>query len=510
MLTEEKRELQTDVQKKNIAKYVMISFGLVCSLLLFFSLLLLISSLWYISNYGETGFDSVLFTIFCNLKGTNNALWINYLMCCVLPSSLVGALLIFFAFVFKTKKGFWIGRKFVYRVLTSLILSVVLLCFAGTKVNLFGYIHKMMHQTTLYEDYYIEPDETKVTFPEQKRNLVYIILESMETTYMSEAQGGVFRQSLMPELTALAEENINFSHTDGVGGFLTPTGTGWTVAAMVAQTSGVPLKGSAGVLENNKYGEDEFLPGVTSLSDILHHNGYNQALVVGSDSSFANRRVYYLNHNTNYVYDLETAKEEGFVVDDYYVWWGMEDELTYDYAKEKISYLSSLEEPFALTLLTADTHFPDGYVCSLCTDKNDEQYSNVISCASHQVESFVNWLKEQEFFDNTTVVICGDHLSMDYRYIQRNVPENYDRRVYNCFLNSAAEPSCQKNRTFTSLDIFPSVLASMGCKIEGDRLGLGTNLFSDKKTLSEEFGYSAFDHELLYSSKFYIKNFMVR
>ena len=31
----------------------------------------------------------------------------------------------------------------------------------------------------------------------------------------------------------------------------------------------------------------------------------------------------------------------------------------------------------------------------------------------------------------------------------------------------------------------------MGAQIEGDRLGLGTNLFSDKPTLLDEYGYTA-------------------
>lgn len=38
------------------------------------------------------------------------------------------------------------------------------------------------------------------------------------------------------------------------------------------------------------------------------------------------------------------------------------------------------------------------------------------------------------------------------------------------------------------MDLFPTMLASLGVQIEGNRLGLGTNLFSDKKTLMKELG----------------------
>ena len=90
---------------------------------------------------------------------------------------------------------------------------------------------------------------------------------------MSKEKGGALTEDVIPELSRLAEENINFSHNGGVGGFFTPSGTGWTVAGMVAQTSGVPLKGSSGALDYNEYGKEKFLTGVTTLSDILNENG---------------------------------------------------------------------------------------------------------------------------------------------------------------------------------------------------------------------------------------------
>ena len=36
--------------------------------------------------------------------------------------------------------------------------------------------------------------------------------------------------------------------------------------------------------------------------------------------------------------------------------------------------------------------------------------------------------------------------------------------------------------------MFPTTLSAIGCEIEGDRLGLGTDLFSGKLTLCEEIG----------------------
>jgi phosphoglycerol transferase len=79
--------------------------------------------------------------------------------------------------------------------------------------------------------------------------------------------------------------------------------------------------------------------------------------------------------------------------------------------------------------------------------------------------------------------------------------------VYNCFINSAVETDNLTNREFTHMDIFPTVLAAMGYEIEGDRLGLGTNLFSDKLTLAEEMGFDLLNTEVSKSSDYYVATF---
>ncbi len=55
--------------------------------------------------------------------------------------------------------------------------------------------------------------------------------------------------------------------------------------------------------------------------------------------------------------------------------------------------------------------------------------------------------------------------------------------------------------------MFPTVLAAMGFEIDGNRLGLGTNLFSDRPTLIEEMRYESFDHELSMYSAYYVDRF---
>ena len=66
-----------------------------------------------------------------------------------------------------------------------------------------------------------------------------------------------------------------------------------------------------------------------------------------------------------------------------------------------------------------------------------------------------------------------------------DVDTDYDRKVYTTYINPAVASSGEKRRVYTTFDNFPTTIAALGAEIVGDRLGLGTNLFSDRQTLSE-------------------------
>lgn len=508
--------LKTDSsdRKKTFWKYAYLT----CWLLITVSFLCFFSARWYVNTYGQIGFDSVLFTLLANLDGTSSDLVSSYLNLAAIPA-LLCAMGFCLLFLIPVRKQYWIWLKekcklrlypVLHRrsaVVLCLLLSASLLVKAAVDVELTDFIGDMLHPSVLYQEQYADPGAVDIVFPEEKRNLVYIYLESMETAFFSEKEGGALPYNVIPELYNLAEEHINFSQNEGVGGFGILSGTTWTSGALVAQTAGIPLKVPVGV-SGNHYGEDGvFLPGVTSINNILKGHGYRQVLMFGSDAYFGGRAAYFSNHGIDVLYDHTSAQADGTIPEGYYVWWGMEDSRLYDYAKQVLPELAAGDQPFAFTMLTADTHHIDGYLCPLCGQDYEEQYENVYRCASRQISEFLGWLQEQDFYENTTVILVGDHASMDGEYFSRNVPESYERRIYNCILNSAAEPVREKNREFTAVDMFPTTLAALGCTIDGDRLGLGTNLLSDRDTLAEEMGKTEFDREVSKSSNYYISNF---
>lgn len=483
---------------------------LLTTAVLLFGSVCFFSARWYVRIFGRIGFDSILFTLTGGMGGASTSLIADYLIGALAPAFALTAGLTGLCFLLLPKRFPSRSPKTGVTAFLLVALSVAMTVFAAFDCQLVDYIRNMFTATDLYSADYRDPAQVNITFPEKKRNLVYIYLESMEISFLSKEKDGVLDYDLIPELYDLAKENINFSSTTDVGGFRPVTGASWTVGAMVAQTAGIPLRTPSNVSDwQNGYGQKgNFLPGATTLMDILHQNGYYQTLMVGSVASFGGRSTYYKTHGVDHIYDLGTSYKDGLVPYGYWNdWWGFEDKYLYEYAKEELTEISKQDQPFAFTMLTVDTHHIGGFACDLCGDEYEENYENVYRCASRQVSAFLDWLKQQPFYENTTVIVTGDHCSMDAGYFERNTEPSYVRRVYNCFLNCPIQPTNSKNREFSALDMFPTTLASLGCTIEGDRLGLGTNLFSALPTQIELRGYSKFCSDLSGEKDFYASHF---
>ena len=491
-------------------------FAVLTVLCLFFGFTVFFSGIWFCRVFGDVGFDSVIFTLTNSLSGSDINTVLQYLYGALAPAIVFTALFSLLLLVPWKKKWLVQGKKkerqfFPFRrgiaALIALALSVGLTLSAVYMTGLGEYIKAQNTEGTIYEKHYVDPATVEITFPEQKQNLVFIVLESIENTFMSQKEGGGLDHDLIPELAAMAKENVSFSHTEGLGGFRNTTGTTWSAGSLISMTAGIHFQVPVGI-DLNAYADNfqKVLPGATTLMDILHAEGYRQEYLAGSDTTFGGVKQYFEQHQTDTVYDYYSMRDDGRIPHGYWAWWGVEDKKLMDIAKEEILTLSQGEEPFALYISTMDTHFTDGYFCEDCADTFDEQYDNVISCFSKRMKDFVNWMQEQPFIHNTTIVLVGDHPTMDNRYIQKYTPKDYMRTVYNCFINAKAEPVAPYNRTFASYDIYPTVLAAMGCEIPGNSLGLGTNMFSGKQTLMERLGsFDEVNNQLAQYSDYYAR-----
>ena len=201
------------------------------------------------------------------------------------------------------------------------------------------------------------------------------------------------------------------------------------------------------------------------------------------------------------------------IPEDYMVWWGFEDDILFPFAMEELTRLSSTGKPFCLTMETADTHRPDGYLSPLAETPHENQYANVLSYSSAQTEKFVRWIQAQPFYENTTVVITGDHLSMETNFFDfYGFDSGYRRSQYNLILNPAPGTVPEGtdvfySRDYANFDFFPTILTAMGVTYDGHRLGIGTDLFSGAPTVFEEYGYNYVNRELEKKSDFYMDRF---
>ncbi|MCI9380647.1 MAG: sulfatase-like hydrolase/transferase [Dorea sp.] len=448
---------------------------------------------WMFNTWSNLTMDELMFHLTAPLDGTNESMIKEYLSMCVAPTVLVLILTVILFITWHKKKMYFVFMG--VGMVASLAVSASVVQGAWNKLDAGSYVKAQGTYSTFIDDNYVDPADVILEFPQRKRNLIYIFLESMETTYTDQSNGGAFRKDVIPELTKLAQENEDFSgESSELNGGLSMPGTTWTMGAMFAQTSGLPLNIA---LDNNDMDtQDAFFPGIITMGDILDNAGYRQSLMIGSDATFGGRRLYFSEHGNYEMYDYNYAKEMAWIPEDYKVWWGYEDQKLFDFAKEKILEIANEEEPFNFTLLTVDTHFEDGYVCDICRNTfREDQYANVMACSSRQVEDFVKWIQMQSFYENTTIVLVGDHPTMDSDFCE-DVDEDYVRKVYTSYINPAAELEIDKERYYTTFDIFPTTLASLGVKIKGERLGLGTNLFSGKQTLTERFGSETEEKEL--------------
>ena len=498
-----KREANKD--KKKIFTFKSVS--------VFVLLVLVYFSVFIKLEFNDMGFEQLLFAL-ANPGGANfDIVWRGFF---TILLWVVLTYLVFFVIIkawsfLKIKITFKFSfrdKEFKYRIFSFgkikkniyfTLYALVMLFMVVRLLALDDYVVSQVVNSTLIEDYYVSYEDVDVEFPKEKRNLIYIYVESMETSNVSMTNGGIVSDSYTPNMERLALENTNFSSSDKIGGATQVYGTTYTMAALVAQTSGLPLKVP---IDWNLYdGHTDSLPGAYSLGDILKENGYNNYFMLGSDASYGGRKDYFVQHGDYEILDYYWAIDEGLIDEDYHEWWGYEDAKLFEYAKNKLLEISQDDEPFNFTLLTADTHFTDGYMDDSCKETFDSAYANSFYCSDSKIGAFINWIKKQDFYENTTIVIVGDHLTMQSDFYEDDSLEN--RFIYNTFINSAVKTSNSKNRVFTSFDMLPTTLASLGADIEGEKLGLGVNLYSDKETLIEKLGSEYMDEELAKKSFFY-------
>lgn len=368
--------------------------------------------------------------------------------------------------------------KFVY--LDTLLLIFIICINLITINNSFNLISllKPKPYTNFYDTFYTIP---KIDTPphHKTKNLIVMFVESMQ-----------IYNSYTPNLKKFAAQNINFSNNNSYGGLIQIGHTGWTIAGMVGYMCGIPLNAPPTI--NVKH----FLSNATCIGDVLHSAGYNQAMLMGSDDNFVAKGMFLKTHKIQSM-DIKYFKKIGKIPQDYQEGWGFEDSKLFKLAKDELENLSTQNKPFALYMLTNNTHYPDSYIEKQCSSSQDEnnRYKEALGCDDKMINDFVSWIKKQKFYKDTTIIILGDHLPMN---------SSYKTEVFNVFINpnfsTIAFNSLIKDRKLSHFDIAPLILDSIGFKVK--EFGLGRNPLYNQ-TLLEMFDKKQFVDLVSSNSKKY-------
>lgn len=340
------------------------------------------------------------------------------------------------------------------------------------------------HGDSLQKNYIIPLN--KDIFFEKKKNLVIVLVESMESSF----NDPILEQKLMPTMEILQASS---QHVDK---YINVIGTNWTIASLTGWFFGLPLKLPNGIDRNRYTSKKGFLPSALSIFDILRENGYELAAVLGSDARFSGQNILFSGHGGFSIQDREYFKGQGWSLAEFGgTPWGFNDAFVLARALEEYKKLLSSGKPFVLLVQTIDTHRPQGF-CPL-----ERRRYNDIRDAFVELDRNLAAFSRQIWNDDTILIILGDHLYMGEPEFLAPVEE---RHIFNLFHGDVPPIPAQKQGAHASaLDMAPTLLQAAGARWGHDRFGLGVSLFSEQPTLLEQYGPQKFNEILTGWSPFY-------
>lgn len=362
-----------------------------------------------------------------------------------------------------------------------------------------------------YADRYakVAPDDVMFT---AKRNLVVLYVESLEATF---ADTSVMPANLLPRLSALAAVNAS---VDAHASY----GMTWTAAGLISTLSGIPLRQS---MWSSMSAHKEFLPGVVSVPRILAAHGYELRFFQGTRLTFAGHDKFLLGQgfrreqclDYSQLVELHPELSQRLGVEE----WSLPDSVLYAAARDEMTTMSQQGKPFAVFLMTMNSHQPKGLLepgelerlhqeadAPRFADPAEQAFANVVRSADVMAADFAQWIAAQPFGKDTMVLIINDHLIMRTPLTHYLLAHEKQRRNLNIWVNPIkALPELEQGRprSITWMDAAPTMLEAIGAVLPNGKLGLGVSLYADEKTLLEQEGVNTLKKKLASYSPFYNK-----
>lgn len=317
---------------------------------------------------------------------------------------------------------------------------------------------------------YMQDGPNVYTGASEGYNLIVIQMEAMMNFLIDyEVEG----QAVTPFLNSLKEESLYLSNN------FIQTANGNTVdAELMMNTSLLPI--ISGTV-NNEYPTNTF----RSLPYALENNGYISNSFHSYEAGFWNREIMHrtLGFNKFYSYD-------DFVQDEQ-VGWALSDQSLFrqalDFTKDEAG-----NQPFYSMIITLSSHYPyDAFVTGpfsevAATDGLLNHYYNAASYVDQAISEFVSTLKEEGLYENTLLVIYGDHGGLFNEHaVQQTVIDDLVYTSYNWMKYQQVPVIIHASDIFSEglriddvsgqLDIMPTVANLLGLE---DLYTLGSDVLS--------------------------------
>ena len=314
-----------------------------------------------------------------------------------------------------------------------------------------------------------------------------MFVESLENSYINTE---IVSQNFLPQLTEIIGKEISVKEHYQV------EGTGWSIAGFIALNCGIPL---IMPIKGHIYGIDNpFLPNISCLTDIFAYRGYQQYFVIGSSAEFSGFKNFFQTHGSNQTQIID----ENYFNKNEVGGWGIKDSVLFPKLKNIIKEAHRQDNPFFITAMTINTHFPP-YLEESCEGNRDD-FKDVLNCTDKQISSFIKWFQQSEMVQDTILLVVGDHLAMkNSLYHPYLKPHHSQRRIFNVLITPERR-QIRQERQITTFDWFPTILEASGADLPQHRLGLGVSIFDEnQKTIIEEYGAHSLDEEIKKINKMY-------
>ena len=164
-----------------------------------FGLFLFLTAKFISNNFNNISFEQLLYSIFTS-KGGNFTVLFDGAIYVLLRLFII---LFIFLLVYKLINKYILKNKKINKHLTTLFSILFLIVMSYTSFNTVGIIEYIKNQNSvsnIFEKYYVDAKDVNIEFPKEKRNLIYIYLESMEMTNATIENGGIIEKTYIPKL----------------------------------------------------------------------------------------------------------------------------------------------------------------------------------------------------------------------------------------------------------------------------------------------------------------------